>query len=96
MTEVLKLTQFAEDNRVAEVKVRSARITSEFHAERCIGLDGSFDLLDEVFFRNDLGSAALDQIHLFLYAGEQFLRSSPVNWSCFVTVEQCLAWRRAA
>jgi hypothetical protein len=96
MSEVLKLAQLAEDNRVAEVKIRSARVTSELHAEGRIGFDGSFELLHEILFRDYLGSASLDQIHLFMYAGEQFLSDSPVSLFCVVTVVQCHAWHLSA
>lgn len=77
MTEILELSQFAENDRVTEVKVGTAGVATELHAEGLAGCDGPLELPDEIFFGDDLRGASFDEVHLFIDGGKQFFRVSP-------------------
>ena len=59
------------------MKVGSARIAAELDDEWVLCSDGLLNFSREVFFRNDLGCASFDEVHLFVQWWEQFLGGAP-------------------
>jgi hypothetical protein len=79
VAQILELAKLAEHNRVTEMEVGPAGVTTELHAERLVGLDGSLKLPNEVLFRNDLRGPSFDEVHLFVDGRKQSLAASPLS-----------------
>jgi len=62
---------------MAEVEVRAAGVASQFDGQRLILLEGKFKFPREVFFGNDLGASAPNDVDLFVDRGEQLYQLSP-------------------
>jgi hypothetical protein len=71
MAEVLKLSEFTEDNGMAKMEVGATWVTPEFDVERCLCPDRVLYLSGELVFRNDLGNASPDHVHLLFNAWKQ-------------------------
>src|SRR5436305_12227730 len=56
VAEVLKLSQFSKDNRVAKVNIGAGRIDSELHAQRT----SERELRPQFILANDLGRASFE------------------------------------
>ncbi len=78
MTEVLKLTELTEDDRMAQVEVGSAGIAAKLNVEGLFRLEGVLDFSGELFFGDDLGDATPNHIHLLIEGWEQRLGRSKV------------------
>lgn len=79
MAEVLKLPKLAENDRMAEMEVWSARVATEFYAQRFFGLDRALKFPYEVVLRNDFRDTSFDHVHLFVNRWEQCLGQTPLE-----------------
>ncbi len=65
MPEILEVAQFAQDDAVANVQIRPARVTPEFHHERFTRILSFPKFLLQLFFGNNFTHPATDNLHLF-------------------------------
>jgi hypothetical protein len=70
VSEILKMFEFAQQNRVAEMEVRRRRIKSSLHPQGFARCPRPLQLGTEFGLADDFRGALLDVGKLFVYGGE--------------------------
>ena len=81
MAEVLKVFELAQQDGVAEMKVRRGGIETRLYAQRFPGGERFFKFLAQIRFANDLRAAFLDVGQLFVNRSE--------GWHACALYENC-------
>jgi len=71
MTEVLKMFQFLQQHRVAEMEIRGRRIKTGLDFQRNPGPGRFFELFDEFLAGDAVDDSPLNQGNLFIYRGHK-------------------------
>jgi len=74
VAQILKLFQFAQHHRVAQVNIRRGRVHAEIHAQRLIFLKRIEQLVLQLLFTDDFRGAFGRERKLFQHRLEFFLR----------------------
>ena len=64
VSEVLKLAKFMQDNGMADMQIRPARVAAQFHLERFSGLYRFLNFGEKFILRNNLDRAPFEKLEL--------------------------------